>query len=42
MILAYLAGLISYDQLIREIDIESLSPEIRTQIVLLKEASYGV
>ena len=42
MILAYLAGLISYDQLIREIDIESLSPEIRTQIILLKGARYEI
>lgn len=36
MILAYLARLISYDQLIREVDIDSLSPELRTQINLLK------
>ena len=37
MILAYWAGLISYDQLIREIDIDSLSHELRAQIILLKE-----
>lgn len=36
MILAYLAGLISYDQFIREIDIESLSSGTRIQIILLK------